>query len=204
MDPAPGPRWTRKRLSAMLIDCYGPTPARRCRRCRRRPVRRRHTVDGAPLDRRRPARIAPPQTGDPASVGSRNCSAARRSSNGATSSSTSTHWTRSAHWAMSGHPAGLASTRVARRAHRRHRRNPRKALAPSRRHQSQQASTGRTPPPRHNAGQRHAADTLSRPGPRARRDDPPAGLARPPDPAAAHAAARRCGWPTRRRWTSRR
>ena len=26
MEPAPGPRWTRKRLVAMLIDCYGPTP----------------------------------------------------------------------------------------------------------------------------------------------------------------------------------
>ena len=24
--PVPGPRWTRKRLIGMLIDCYGPTP----------------------------------------------------------------------------------------------------------------------------------------------------------------------------------
>jgi hypothetical protein len=26
VEPAPGPRWTRKRLVTMLIDCYGPTP----------------------------------------------------------------------------------------------------------------------------------------------------------------------------------
>ena len=24
--PAHGPRWTRKRLTTMLLDCYGPTP----------------------------------------------------------------------------------------------------------------------------------------------------------------------------------
>ena len=24
--PAPGPRWTRRRLVAMLVECYGPTP----------------------------------------------------------------------------------------------------------------------------------------------------------------------------------
>ena len=24
--PIQGPRWTRKRLIAMLVDCYGPTP----------------------------------------------------------------------------------------------------------------------------------------------------------------------------------
>ena len=183
--PVPGPRWTSKRLIGMLIDCYGPTPRGAVNVAAvadyagvSSSTVRRWIAGGQQQDRRRrkPAipkhRVTQLQRG-PEVVERRNQQQYQYALDGLRP-------TRR----RPGHPAGLASARVAQRAHRRHRRNPRKALAPGRCHQSQQASTGRTPAPRHLAGQRHATVTVSRTGTNACGDDPPTSLADPPHTAA--------------------
>ena len=182
--PVPGPRWTRKRLIGMLIDCYGRLPVAQSTLPRSPTMPASLPPRCAAGSPAASSRIAAAASRRSPSIGSPNCSADRRWSAAQPAAVPVRTGRARLTRRRPGHPAGLASARVAQRAHRRHRRNPRKALAPGRCHQSQQASTGRTPAPRHLAGQRHATVTVSRTGTNACGDDPPTSLADPPHTAA--------------------
>ena len=119
----------------------------------------------------------------------RNCSAVRRSSNDAASSSTSTRSRRSAHSAMRARYCRRGASRAGSTNTPSHWLGiPRKAAGTQVVvTKAEPAGDGRAAPPRYGAGQHHAADTISRSSPRPCGDDGAAGLAHPPNPAAAAA-----------------